>query len=281
VAAFAAIARMPRSKPFQTEISRDILTGSSVAIGNNGRVLYSGTATKTDAETVAQMLVRLDFFKKPNVAILFHKGLGATSISIPFDVDESQYKVDPSLPPMVDNVTSKLVDGKTIVVHSLEKRAPLKATPLPWADPAVLASLRMTGPQLAYAAGGPPLAIRLLNRAGDLRNEVKIDTPEVLVGSLDAVAYSAHATAQQARALGTVLQTSGIFKDRGATVNLSNNGARPEVSFYLKDTAWDNPRIVDGFKIIGHRIAPAIGGPPLTIHLVDDVSQTTKDIEVR
>jgi rhomboid protease GluP len=281
LAGFAAIKHVPKSSASQAELFRQIAMGSSVTVGNNDKVLYSGIATKADAEAVAQMLVRLGLFKKPNVVILFHKEPGAASISISFDADESQYKVDPKLPPMVDNVTSKLVDGKTVIVHSMEKRAPLKRGPLPWDDPAILESLRTISPQLAYAAGGPPLTIRLLDGVGDVRNEVKFDASEVLVGSLDAVTYSGEATAQQARALGSALEASGFFKDRGATVNLVNNGDGPEVSFYLRDGASGNPQMGAAFAVIGKKIAPAVGGPPLTVHLVDNSRQATKDIEIR
>ena len=277
---FVAFARVPRSIPSQTEWYRQIMTDPRITVGSNDQVAYGGTATKADAEALGKMLVRIGMFRKPRVTVLFERGPDAATISIPYEADESQYKIDPSLPPMVDNVTSNLVDGKTIIIHKMEKRLPIKKGPLPWYDPAVISSIKTIGPQLASAAGGTPLTIRLLNAKGDWRNEVKIEDATVLIGTLDVVEYSGQPSMQDARALGDSLRSAGFFQDRGMTVRLNKSGSSPELSFYLEDSGWDNPRIVKGYEILGRKIAPIVGGPPLTIHLIDNVREAKKDLVI-
>jgi hypothetical protein len=277
--AVAACARVPKISPSRAEWSRQIMTAPSVTVGNQDKVIYTGTATQADAQAVGKMFVSLGIFSKPQMVVLFHKEAGANSISIPFNANEEQFKESQAQPTTVDTLTSKLVDGKTIVYHTQEPR-PAHA-PLPWDDPAIVGLFKMIGPQVASVAGGAPLTFRLLNGTGDLRNEVRFDGAEVVVGTLDTVTYSGNATQQDARALGSALQASGFFKDRGVTVALARSGDRPEVSFYVKDGAEDNPRIVAGFTALGRKVAPAVGGLPLTVHLVDNTRQTAKNLDLK
>jgi hypothetical protein len=120
----------------------------------------------------------------------------------------------------------------------------------------------------------------MLNAMGDLRNEVKIEDPAMLIGTLDVVEYSGQATMQEARALGDSLRSAGFFQDRGITVRLNKGGRSPELFCFLKDSGWDNPLIVKGYGILGRKIAPAVGGPPLTVHLIDNVGEAKKDFVI-
>jgi hypothetical protein len=93
--------------------------------------------------------------------------------------------------------------------------------------------------------------------------------PKLTIGSKDEIYYSHAATREDAAALGRALQTVGYFRDQGAAVLFSRNKSGSVVSFVLTDGVWNNPSAVAGFEEIGRRIAPAAGGLPIELRLVD------------
>jgi hypothetical protein len=240
------------------------MAGTSVAMGNGGRLGYAGAATRGDAENVGRTLTELGFYKKPAMFLLLSRGAGGASISIPFKADETLRSTQQSM-------MSK---------NSAFAGLPISQTVLPWDDPAVLASIKAIGPGLASALGGPPLTIRLLNGDGELRKEVRIDAAELVVGARDKIWYETPATLQDAKALGQALQACGFFKDHGARVSLSKTAGATVVSFYVRDGAWDDPRVVLGFQGIGRKIAPAVGGPPLKVQLMDTRFESKKELAI-
>jgi hypothetical protein len=246
-----------------------MMTGHTVVAGNKDQLVYSGTATKEDSEKVAQMLVKVGLFRNPQLIMLFDKVSGSASLSMPLKGDET-------LSPTFDNFSSTLVDGKTVVTHSIQRRPPL-----PWADPAFLAGVKFIGPELASAAGGLPFSIRLLNSKGELKSEVNIETTEVAIGPRDRVSYSGQATPEDAAALGKALEACGFFKGLGSLVFLKNDRVGPEISFYMSDGSWNDPRAVAYLREISRKIAPSVGGPPLKIHLIDSGRQTRKELEIQ
>jgi rhomboid protease GluP len=266
--ALLATSRLPRGSASQNEWYRQMMTGPSITAGNKDQLVYSGTATKEDAEKVAQMLVKVGLFHNPQVTMLFNKAPGSASLSMPLKGDET-------LSPTFDNFSSTLVNGKTVVTHSIQKRPPL-----PWADPVFLATMKVIGPQLASAAGGPPFTIRLLDSKGELKSEVKIETTEVAAGTRDRVSYSGQATPEDAAALVKALQACGFFKGLGSLVFLAKDSAGPEVSFYMSDGSWNDPRAVAYLQDVSRRIARSVGGPPLKVHLIDSGRQTRKELAI-
>jgi len=265
---FLAISRVPKTSAFQNEWYRQIMTSPSIVSGNQDQLVYSGTATKEDAGKVAQILVDVGLFRSPRITMLFNKGPGSASLSIPLKGDET-------LSPTFDNFSSALVNGKTVVTHSVQKRPPL-----PWVDPIFLASMKSIGPQLASAAGETPFTIRLLNSKGELKSEVKIETTEVTAGTRDRVSYSGQATAADAAALVKALQACGFFKGLGSLVFLAKDRSGPEVSFYMSDGSWNDPRAIAYLQHVSRKIAPSVGGPPLKVHLIDSGRQTRMELPI-
>lgn len=266
--AFLAMSRLPRGSASQNEWYRQIMTSPSLIAGNKDQLVYSGTATKEDAEKVAQTLVELGLFRSPQITMLFNKAPGSASLSIPLKGDET-------LSPTFDNFSSTLVNGKTVVTHSVQKRPPV-----PWADPVFLASMKFIAPQLASAAGETPFTIRLLNSKGELKSEVKVETTEVAAGTRDRVSYSGQATATDAAALVKALQSCGFFKGLGSLVFLTKDSAGPEVSFYMSDGSWNDPRAVAYLRDVSRKIAASVGGPPLKVHLIDSGRQERMELTI-
>jgi hypothetical protein len=237
------------------------LTGPSVTVGNRDKVVYTGGATAEVATRVGQAMLRSGLLAQSDGIVVFNQTAAGASISIPFHAESPLGKPTGGSSP---------VPSATVPPHRL-----------PWDDPAVLASFRLAGPQIADAAGQRPFTIRMLNTKGDLEREIPIDWYLLTIGSQDRVAYSGHATAAEAAALGKALQSVGFFQDRGALVVLSRQEGPPDISFVLQDGAWNAPALQTGITAIGRRIAPAIGGLPITIHLLDTTFQPRTQITIR
>ncbi len=182
---------------------------------------------------------------------------------------------DESRPSSADIVTSKLVDGRSVLVHTTEQQPPL-----PWERPSYLNTLSLSLPQVATAFGGPPLTVRILNDKSQLRKELRITAGDVRVGYRDHIVYTDQATAAQAAALGAALKNINFLHDRGAFVVLSKTAAGTDISINMKEATWDRPNVVKAVQSVGQRIAPSVGGLPLTMHLLDDSFQDRRTVRI-
>jgi hypothetical protein len=99
----------------------------------------------------------------------------------------------------------------------------------------------------------------------------------VLIGTNDEVFYLGSATKQDAQALGEALKTAGYFKDLGFAVVLSKDQDGTAISFVVKEGAWDDPQMALGFQQIGRQLAPAVGGLPIKVRLINSLRQTKKE----
>ena len=200
---------------------------------------------------MAQMLVKIGFFRVPGLTVLLQKEAHSSSLSLP------------------------LKGSGTSTPGSQREN-----TPAAWNDIQYLAALTFIGPQLASAAGGVPFAIRLVDAQGDLKKEIGIHTTEVALGARDRVSYSGEATAKDATALANALRTAGFFKNLGALVFLSRQNNRPQISFFMSEGSWNDPRSVSYLEDISRRVAPALGGPPLDVRLIDKNLQTRRELPI-
>jgi hypothetical protein len=93
--------------------------------------------------------------------------------------------------------------------------------------------------------------------------------PRVTIGKNDEVYYYRRATREDALALGQALQRIGFFNDRGSSVLLWMGGGPTILSFAVGDGDWDHLDVVSNFTEIGRRVAHAVGGFPIQVHLID------------
>ncbi len=124
------------------------------------------------------------------------------------------------------------------------------------------------------------LALAATIAAWALHPSKRPPTPKVIVGSRDEVYYYHAATKEDAQTLGQALVRVGFLNDRGTTVLLSKGSAGTVVSFVLNDGAWDRAATVYTFAEIGRRIAPAIGGFPIEVRLIDSARALHKQLNV-
>jgi len=104
--------------------------------------------------------------------------------------------------------------------------------------------------------------------------------PKVVVGTKDEVYYSGTATQADAQALGNSLKATGYFADNGVTVLLDKGPSGTIVSFVVKEGIWDKPDMVSSFDEIGREIAPAVGGFPIQVRLLNKAREVKKETTV-
>jgi hypothetical protein len=105
-------------------------------------------------------------------------------------------------------------------------------------------------------------------------------TSKVTIGTKDEVFYSGSATKQDALTLGQVLKDTGYFQDRGVSARISKGSDGTSVGFVMLEGTWDRPDIVAGYEEVGREIAPAIGGFPIQVRLLNSAEKTMKQLTV-
>ena len=125
---------------------------------------------------------------------------------------------------------------------------------------------RAFGVGLAYAI----LLAALVLGAGLLSSRRLGRSPKVVVGTRDEVYYLGSATESDAQVLGKELKANGYFADTGSTVILDKTAAGRTISFVVRDWIWDKPDIVASFDEVAREAAPAVGGFPIKVLLVDE-----------
>lgn len=107
-----------------------------------------------------------------------------------------------------------------------------------------------------------------------------ISSSKVTIGANDTVYFYGAATKENAQVLGDKLKSIGYFNDKGVTVLLSKGKGGTMVSFAVKEGAWDSPQLVSNFEEIGREIAPAVGGFPIRVRLMNSQRQPKKEMTV-
>jgi hypothetical protein len=103
---------------------------------------------------------------------------------------------------------------------------------------------------------------------------------EVTIGTKDKVYYLEAATEQDAKALGEQLKAIGYFQDRGVAAEMVKGKDGVTVGFVVHDGIWDNPKSVSAFTQLCRQIAPAVGGLPFKLRLLDSHGDTKKEVKV-
>jgi hypothetical protein len=97
----------------------------------------------------------------------------------------------------------------------------------------------------------------------------------VVIGDKDQVIYSGIATKSEATALGNVLKSDNYFQGRGASVLFNKGIGSTTISFGVQDGVWNQAGMLSSFEELAREVAPAVGGLPVQVQLVD----TKGDVE--
>jgi len=104
-------------------------------------------------------------------------------------------------------------------------------------------------------------------------------TKKVKIGK-DEVIYKGTATEQEAQKLGEALKAAQYFGDNEASVILSKGTDGTIISYVVKDGFWDDQKNVEGFAELSRGVAPAVGGLPIKVRLLNTAGDTKKEIPV-
>lgn len=101
------------------------------------------------------------------------------------------------------------------------------------------------------------------------------------MGHEQEVFYARGATREMARQLGAALQNEGFFDGtHAATVIVAKSEGVPEISFVVGPGGWEKPEIVAFFRKLAERLAPAAGGKPLILRLIDENLKEMKRVRI-
>lgn len=101
------------------------------------------------------------------------------------------------------------------------------------------------------------------------------------IGNGNEIYYSRGATEDMARQVGASLQKQGFFSPQSEiTVILAGTGSDKEISFVVKEGAWDEPSTVEALQTLAAQAAESIGGKPITLRLLDVNGKEKKRIAI-
>jgi hypothetical protein len=148
-----------------------------------------------------------------------------------------------------------------------------------WNDPSLVSSYEQITGHAAFAVGGLPVLLRIMNKEKEV--ELQSAIGRVALDGGDVVYYYGDLSQAQASAFGQALKTDGFFQGRGADVLLSRHSKNTTISFVVRDGVWQDPAAVSEFEKIARDGASAVGGLPVTLRLMTTQLEAKKDEVIR
>jgi hypothetical protein len=148
--------------------------------------------------------------------------------------------------------------GPTVVSFVLDEGA--------WDHPHAISNFTEIGRRIAISVGGFPIQVQLIDAHRNIRKKMTVG--KATVGANDVVYYFGDAGAADARALGEALRSAGYFSDKGVTAALLK-GEGTVISFVVQEGMWDQPAAIATLDRLVRQIAPAVGGLPVELRLLD------------
>ena len=104
-----------------------------------------------------------------------------------------------------------------------------------------------------------------------------IEGTRVVVGTQDEIFYSGTTTETETKSLGKQLQDVGFFQDRGVSVKFTRDASGTVLGFVVNDGVWEDPDMLKSFEEVVRQLAPAIGGLPIKIQMMDAAGEVKKE----
>ena len=146
-----------------------------------------------------------------------------------------------------------------------------------WDDVDSVAQYGLLTTRVASAVGGLPITLKLVNINFETKKE-EVLHPKLKVGKAGEITYQQAATESDAKALAEALKSAGYFSDTDASVLLSKGKEGTVVSFVVHDGFWEAQKNVALFADLGRTVAPALGGLPLKVRLMNTSLIMKKEI---
>jgi hypothetical protein len=239
-------------------------------LATNFTAFLTGIATLA---TVVALSYAVFFALQPRKVVvgtneILYSGLTSRSTAIALG---NQLKNDPSF---LHRGTTVLIDrevGSRTLSFVVQDGA--------WDQAGILSSFEEFARKAAPTLGGLPIDIQLLDTRQDV--EAKSTVGETCFDSNHCVTYEGTATEDEADALCHQLESTTLFRGQPANVFLlRHDGEGTTLTFVLADQAWNNSRTVADLETIARNAAPAIGGLPLVLHLVNSKLELQKEVLV-
>ena len=145
-----------------------------------------------------------------------------------------------------------------------------------WNQAGTLSGFEELARQVAPTVGGLPVEVQLVDTREDV--EATSTVGEVGFDGNDGVFYEGTATRDEARELGEQLQSMGFFRGKGANVFLTrHDGDGTTLAFVTDGDAGSDPHVVGSLESIVRDVAPAVGGLPIEMHLVNTQLELRND----
>lgn len=147
-----------------------------------------------------------------------------------------------------------------------------------WNHPATVASFEEIGRRVASSVGGFPIQVKLVN--SEWTQQKSLTVGKTVIGARDVVYYFGNATQSDAENLGKALREAGYLADLGVSVAIWKDGG-VAIGFVVGEGVWERGDAVAGFERLARRVAPAVGGLPLTLRLLSPEMEIKKEVEIR
>jgi hypothetical protein len=147
-----------------------------------------------------------------------------------------------------------------------------------WNKPDKVIAFEEIGANLAPLLHAAPLRVRMIDTSREIKED--LTAGKAIIGTKDEIYYFGSATEADARALGRALKTAGFFLDRGFSVFLSK-GEGTVLSLVVREGIWDQPDSVTAYENLARQVAPAVGGLPITLRLINTELAIKKEIPLQ
>ena len=143
-----------------------------------------------------------------------------------------------------------------------------------WNQSGVLSSFEELARELAPTVGGFPIQVQLVDYNGNVQETSTVG--EVGFDGKDGLYYEGSVTKAEAQALGRKFESMGFFRGKGANVLLiRHDGDGTTLAFVIVREA--TPKLISSFEQIVRDVAPAVGGLPIEMHLLNPQLEVQKD----
>ena len=162
-------------------------------------------------------------------------------------------------------------DGKTAVAFVVKEGF--------WDKAGTADSFEEIGREIAPSIGGFPLTVRLVNSHWETKKEMTVG--KVSTASHLELYYYGTATESEANSLAKALEAEGMGADHRVSVFLTKGGDETAITFIVRDGLWDDPAQVANYQEFLRKIAPSVGGLPVTLRLANSATEVKTESRVR
>jgi hypothetical protein len=148
-----------------------------------------------------------------------------------------------------------------------------------WEKPEILMEEEEVAREVASVIGGFPVHVKVIDKEQQVKKQGIVG--RVSGNGKDEVFYFTDATQAEASALDKALQREEYFSGRETSVMYSNDSGVKAISFVVSDGYWNDPAHVTSFEGLVKALAPAVGGLPVTLKLVNTTLDDKKVVVVQ